>query len=708
VKNLKTSKKLLVGFGIPVAFILAVGLVSVFSMSGLNKRYIDAIDKDGKPLAGAGHILAAIHSLRADTRAFIIFTGDAEKVRVTKVDMQARFSEFEKAVESYGKSLTGPEAKALFSEAVDRYKKVFKPGAYKIADGAEMGKPREELLSELVNVTKPAADLIAANMEKCMEIGLETLSYAEAKGNARSAAAVVAMIVLIVSCLAVSIFFGVYISGIISKPLSDAVKMVKEMGKGHLGMRLNINRDDEIGTITKTLDKFAEDLQVMLIGTMNKIADGELSIGLPKVDEMDEIGAALKKTVDSLKVIVDTMKRISEGDVSMKIESRSAGDEISATLKKTVESLHSLIIDDGGKVLQAAANKDLSQRLAHVYEGDFAKMKDNIDTVVQNLDDALKHVAEVVEEVSGASSQISGESQGLAEGSSEQASSIDIVSSSLEEISAMTKQNADNSNQAKLLALEARAAADEGDHAMGRMADAIREIKVSSDNTAKIIKTIDDIAFQTNLLALNAAVEAARAGEAGKGFAVVAEEVRNLAMLSADAAKNTASMIEESVKKADGGVRITEEVAKSLAKIVDRSGKLGDLIAEVAVASSEQSQGIEQVNVAVAQMSRITQRNAAIAEQCASASQELSDQASTLSKMVSVFKLSSGGNNARSAASENTGRDRPTPTRRLTAITDRTGKHKPADVTAAIPSKSVKAVKAEEIIPFNEDEFGAF
>ncbi|GBU21402.1 methyl-accepting chemotaxis protein [Fibrobacteres bacterium R8-0-B4] len=707
MENLKTSKKLLVGFGIPVVFILAVGLVSIFNLSGLNKRYIGAIDKDGKPLADAGHILAAIHSLRADTRAFIIFTGDAERVRVTKLEMESRFREFEKAVDSYGKSLTGSEAKALFAEAVDKYKKVFKPGAYKMADDAAAGKPRDQLLNHLFTVTKPAADLIAGNMETCMEMKLETLTDTEAKGNARSAGAILTMVVLIAACIAVSVFFGVYISGIINKPLNAAVDMIKEMGMGHLSMRLNIHRDDEVGTMAKTLDKFAEDLQVMFIGTMNRISDGELSIETPKVDERDEIGAALKKTVGSLKIVVDTMKKISDGDLSMKIELRSDGDEISAALKKTVESLHNLIIDDGGRVLQAAANKDLSQRLTYAYDGDFAKMKDNINTVVQNLNDALKQVAEVVDEVSGASAQISGESQGLAEGSSEQASSIDVVSSSLEEISAMTKQNADNSNQAKLLAFEARAAADEGDRAMGRMADAIREIKVSADNTAKIIKTIDDIAFQTNLLALNAAVEAARAGEAGKGFAVVAEEVRNLAMLSADAAKNTASMIEESVKKADGGVQITEEVAKSLTKIVDRSGKLGDLVAEVAVASSEQSQGIEQVNVAVAQMSQVTQRNAAIAEQCASASQELSDQAATLSKMVSVFMLSAGGGNERRTAAQNVGHDRhsPTPPRRLAALSDT---RKPADLTAAMPVKSAKAIKAEEIIPLNDEAFENF
>jgi len=204
----------------------------------------------------------------------------------------------------------------------------------------------------------------------------------------------------------------------------------------------------------------------------------------------------------------------------------------------------------------------------------------------------------------------------------------------------MTKQNAETSNQASVLASEARAAANDGEASMKRMADAIRQIKESADNTAKIINSIDDIASQTNLLALNASVEAARAGDAGKGFAVVAEEVRNLAMRSADAAKSTEDMIAESVKKADGGVKITEEVAKSLEQIVDRISKVGDLIAEIAAASKEQAQGIEQVNTAVANMNQVTQSNAASAEVSASAAEELKSQAAELANMVNAFKIS--------------------------------------------------------------------
>ena len=234
-------------------------------------------------------------------------------------------------------------------------------------------------------------------------------------------------------------------------------------------------------------------------------------------------------------------------------------------------------------------------------------------------------------------------SQSLAQGASEQASSLEETSSALEEMASMTRQNADNANQANGAAKEANAMALEGVNSMKRMADAIERIKNSASETAKIIKTIDEIAFQTNLLALNAAVEAARAGEAGKGFAVVAEEVRNLARRSAEAAKTTADLIEGAQKNAEAGVNVSTEVAKNLSGIQDKAGKVATLIAEIAAASKEQSQGIDQVNTAVSEMDKVVQQNAANAEESASASEELSSQAQELSAMVEDLSAIVGG-----------------------------------------------------------------
>jgi ABC-type transporter Mla subunit MlaD len=262
---------------------------------------------------------------------------------------------------------------------------------------------------------------------------------------------------------------------------------------------------------------------------------------------------------------------------------------------------------------------------------------------IKGIIDSLAHGAG---QVGSAAKQVAEASQSLAEGASQQASSLEETSSSLEEMAGMTRQNAENTKQANLLATEASAAADKGASAMEGMSNAMQEIKRSSDETAKIIKVIDEIAFQTNLLALNAAVEAARAGEAGKGFAVVAEEVRNLAQRSAEAAKNTSSLIEGSQKNADNGVRATKELVGILNEITSSIKKVSGLINEVTQASEEQSRGISQVNEAVAQMDQVTQQNAANAEESSSASEELSSQAQQMQEIVQELTLLVEGSKA--------------------------------------------------------------
>jgi methyl-accepting chemotaxis protein len=327
------------------------------------------------------------------------------------------------------------------------------------------------------------------------------------------------------------------------------------------------------------------------------------------------------------------------------------------------------------------------------------------------------------EQVSSAAGQVSSASQSLAQGSSEQAAAIEETSSSLEEMSSMTKQNAANANECKTLGGAAKESAETGAEAMGRMSKAIDDIKKSSDETAKIVKTIDEIAFQTNLLALNAAVEAARAGDAGKGFAVVAEEVRNLAQRAGEAARNTASLIEQSVKNADNGVKISQEVAKSLNEITDAARKVNDLAAEVAAASNEQAQGIDQVNTAVTQMDSVTQQNAANAEESASASEELSAQAENLSGMVTeLMALVAGSEAARERAAlmaNKSAKHDAHGAHAAKADGPKSDAHKATPAHAAVPAAAVKAAhaaakggngsrkaakKPEEIIPMENEK----
>jgi methyl-accepting chemotaxis protein len=272
--------------------------------------------------------------------------------------------------------------------------------------------------------------------------------------------------------------------------------------------------------------------------------------------------------------------------------------------------------------------------------------------IVKVLVKTTADLSEGAEQVAAASGAISCASHSLAEGATEQAASLEQTSSSLEEMASITQSNAENSLFAQNLVQEARQASESCSADMGGMNAAMLDIKASSDNISKIIRTIDEIAFQTNILALNAAVEAARAGEAGLGFAVVADEVRNLASRSAQAAKETAEKIEQSIAKSMAGVEYTNKVTTGLTGITDKVRQVDDIFSEIAEASKEQSNGISEINRAIAQMSTVTQNNAAAAEESASASEELRAQASSLQDFIAGLEHLVKGSKAASAPKE--------------------------------------------------------
>lgn len=309
-------------------------------------------------------------------------------------------------------------------------------------------------------------------------------------------------------------------------------------------------------------------------------------------------------------------------------------------------------------------------------------------------------------QVAAASSQVASASQSLAQGSSEQASALEETSSSLEEMSSMTRQNADNAAQAKGLMGEAERNFIKLGGLMQTMVTSIQEVTTSSEETGKIIKTIDEIAFQTNLLALNAAVEAARAGEAGAGFAVVAGEVRNLAMRAADAAKNTSGLIENTIVTVKNSRDLTEQTQNAFKENMEISTKVGQLVDEIAAASSEQAQGIGQIGKAVAEMDKVVQGTAASAEESASAAEEMNAQAVQMKGYVEKLTRIING--------EDTSRE-------VAAAPASTGKTEKAGVMKHVKAKAgrkllpptqkaaqAKAVRPEEVIPFEKDGFKDF
>jgi len=405
------------------------------------------------------------------------------------------------------------------------------------------------------------------------------------------------------------------------------------MAQGDLSVKVNIS--------TQPIEVSTSDELGAVSATFNRI-----------VERSRRTGAAFDHMQAILRDLVAETNRLSHAALDGNLSSRGDADKFHGGFRELVSGINATLdatldpINETASALERVAGRDLTPRVTGDYRGGHAKIKDSFNAALEKLQAALSETSSASQQVSAAATQISSGSQSLAQGASRQAGTLEEVSASLQEMSSATRETAGNAREARSLSDAAHAATEQGVSRMNGLSKAIDRIKASADATAKIVKTIDEIAFQTNLLALNAAVEAARAGDAGKGFAVVAEEVRNLAMRSAEAAKNTTNLIEESVSNASSGVSLNREVLESLSEINGHVRKVTEMMAEIASASDRQNQGVEQINAAVEQMNQVTQQTAANSEESASAAEELSGQAREMQSLVAGFKLSAERNHA--------------------------------------------------------------
>jgi len=338
-------------------------------------------------------------------------------------------------------------------------------------------------------------------------------------------------------------------------------------------------------------------------------------------------------------------------------------------------------LDAVREVMESTADSNLSRAVEGTFEGELDDLKVSVNSTIKFLSQTMSRVKGVSSGIVTNAGELRQASETLASGNSEQAASIEEISSSMDEIESRTKVNAENASLSQELANQTLQVVEDGNQQMNNMLDSINQINSTSSDVAKVIKVIDEIAFQTNLLALNAAVEAARAGKYGKGFAVVAEEVRNLAGRSAEAAKNTTSLIETSTREVENGVLNAEKTAQVFERISDSISKVNDLMSEVASGSEEQRKGISEINNGLSQINRVVQHNSSVSEETASSAQELSAQVSDLQVMMGKFVLSSDTETSslRPVITRNIPERRPTREPRLEQIETRPGS--PREIT---------------------------
>ncbi len=640
-RELPIGRKLAIGFGLMVVLVVVVGVQGMAVARRISALMDDTYRTHSVPALQLKEANVQLVQISRAVRNALL-DESAEAVAGRAATIVTYDSIFRAEFGAYQQSIAREEQRREAEAVLAAFTRL-RPQQDAVVDLAREGRD-EEGRARLTGL-RAQADSIDAIMDRLARSKAELMTSSNADAGATASRSLLVLTVLVLVAVALATLVGFAIARPITRGLRGLTVVADAVALGDVEQRIDTDGKDEVAQLGDAMRRMV-DAQRALATAAGSISRGDLTVNVQARSERDALGNAfvqLRRTVADLTAeTAGLVASAREGD----LQRRGALDRFEGSYRELVTGINSLLdavvtpIDETADVLRRIADRDLAARMTGRYAGDFDRIKASINSASETLDAALGQVRVASEQVSSAGSQIASGSQGLAQGASSQAAALEEIASSLQEMSATSAQAAENAKQAREMAGEARARVSRGRESMSELSTAMEAIRQSSDQTARIVKTIDEIAFQTNLLALNAAVEAARAGDAGRGFAVVAEEVRALAIRSADAARTTATLIDGAVANAQQGASLNAQVVQRLDEIEKDVARVNGVVSEIAMVGEQQRAGVEQINEAVERLNAVTQQVAANAEESAAAAEELAGQSVMLQELVDTFRTS--------------------------------------------------------------------